>query len=355
MTFYFILLIFFFSQVLLLSFLKRYKSSYLHLNKFFLILNLILIIIFATIRSFSVGGDLATYIYFYRLVGIIKNYSLSFVSKIIGMEYGFSLLVIICNNLFNERILLLIVSLLTYIPIFHFIKKYSSNYCLSILIFLCFELYNQSFNIMRQFIAIGILLLSFQYIKKQSFLRFFMIVLLASLFHKTALIFLFFYPLYRIKKIPNYFYFIYFIFFSAFFIFGKEITDILTYILYSKYMGERSGNYGLSILINITIIISFILVQKYNGDYQSDQTFFIIMALMCLLFNVLGLQSDLFTRIMFYFKIFYIVSIPNMIDSIKNNLVKNSAFYFISCLFVIYYIHALYSSTLYGTLPYLIM
>ena len=80
-----------------------------------------------------------------------------------------------------------------------FIHRYSSNPWMSVAAFLCFGLLFNSFCFMRQYTAAMILMWALIDIKENRPLRFLILVLLASSFHLSALIFL---PFYVILKIP---------------------------------------------------------------------------------------------------------------------------------------------------------
>lgn len=91
---------------------------------------------------------------------------------------------------------------ITHVLIILFIWLYmrqSDNLCMSIFIFLFSGAFNISLNIMRQYIAIAICAYAIQYIHKKKPLNYYILVTIATLFHVTAVIFLLFYPLSKIK------------------------------------------------------------------------------------------------------------------------------------------------------------
>ena len=68
-----------------------------------------------------------------------------------------------------------------------------------LLLFITFETYTLTFGILRQAIALSISLLAFNFLDKRKPIKFILLVLFASLFHKTAAIFLLAYPFLFIK------------------------------------------------------------------------------------------------------------------------------------------------------------
>ena len=85
------------------------------------------------------------------------------------------------------------------VSIMWFIHRYSSNPWMSVAAFLCFGLLFNSFCFMRQYAATMILMWALIDIKENRPMRFVVLVLLASTFHLSALIFL---PFFLILKIP---------------------------------------------------------------------------------------------------------------------------------------------------------
>lgn len=79
------------------------------------------------------------------------------------------------------------------------IQYYSANPAISFLTILTLGLYSFTFSGLRQALALSILLYSYPYLKNKKFWRFVLVVVLASLFHSTALVFLVAYPVYQFK------------------------------------------------------------------------------------------------------------------------------------------------------------
>lgn len=79
------------------------------------------------------------------------------------------------------------------------IQYYSANPAISFLAILTLGLYGFTFSGLRQALALSILLYSYPYLKNKRFFRFALLVVLAAMFHSTALIFLVAYPVYCLK------------------------------------------------------------------------------------------------------------------------------------------------------------
>src|SRR5699024_2730314 len=120
-------------------------------------------------------------------------------------EYLSRLLVILSRN-FNKPFLFFIINsgLVLYL-IGKTIVDYSDDRWLSIVIFVTFPLfYLNSFSIVRFFTAVALVFYGFRYIEKGMLIKYAITVLIASLFHTTALIALVFYFLRYVKIKPLY-------------------------------------------------------------------------------------------------------------------------------------------------------
>lgn len=104
-------------------------------------------------------------------------------------EIGFRYLMKISSCLSdNFELCLLIIAVLSLMPYFKTIKQYSTSIALSVVI-LYLTIFTQSIFVLRQHLAMGILLLSYQHIISRNFKGFMLIFVLAFLMHQTALIF----------------------------------------------------------------------------------------------------------------------------------------------------------------------
>ena len=82
-----------------------------------------------------------------------------------------------------------IAAIFTNLAFAYTIKKNESKEFLiySLFIYICSELYFLSMNVLRQYIAIGVMLFGFEYLKKRKYLRYLIFVGIAMLFHTSAI------------------------------------------------------------------------------------------------------------------------------------------------------------------------
>lgn len=101
----------------------------------------------------------------------------------------------------NRYIFIFATTLLIYLLLYNAIKNYTTNYVFAIIIFMALMFFF-TFTYLRQILATAIVWFSVKYILDRKPIKFSLIILIAALFHNSALIFfpLYFIPLIKIKK-----------------------------------------------------------------------------------------------------------------------------------------------------------
>src|SRR5690606_19464441 len=79
------------------------------------------------------------------------------------------------------------------------IKRFSNNYILSVFIYITFGFYTFLFNGLRQGIAMAVCFLALPYLINKNKLKYFLLIVIASLFHTSAWVMLPFYFLVHMK------------------------------------------------------------------------------------------------------------------------------------------------------------
>lgn len=179
---------------------KTQKEKRIFLSLFFFV---VLCLIF-TIRSSSVGVD--TQIYYKNYISS-KNLSLQ---DIFSGNRHFELGYTIFETAFAKigcsfRLFLFFSSFIIYIPPIIFLANNSKNLRLSFILYYCFGLFTLSMSALRQSIAIGIIAIGLICLKKgdiRTYFSYFCFVILASLFHQSALIAIFL-PFFGLIKCSN--------------------------------------------------------------------------------------------------------------------------------------------------------
>ena len=181
----------------------------------------------------------------------------------------------------------------------------------------------------RQAIAMFICVIAYRYIEKRKLVPFVVCVLLAMQFHITAVIFLLAYPLSFMKFNKFNCLLISVLGIVAFFSFDAILTKVLGYVpaYYSHYTStERfsEGNIG-NILVAVIQLLFLILslFSTYRSDENNNYTksfdepaFMKNMMLVSILLSIVSIRATTLDRLYYYFWIFAIVYIPNVISGI---------------------------------------
>ncbi|MDD2971666.1 MAG: EpsG family protein [Lachnospiraceae bacterium] len=272
-------------------------------------------------------------------------------------EVGFTWLVKICSKFVHDPwFMFLLVSAIT---ITTFVKSFekSESFILSIILFFAQGMYFDSFNGIRQYIVIAIFLYSFRYIQENNLKKYMITMLIASLFHSSALIT---FPLFFFRKVKlNYIVFI--ITVGVLFVLKDRVFNIFlslmtllpksnSYIEKGTYLNYISTNlYGL--IISISVLVLYLYVYRKITEQEAG-IFQINMAYLGLIFAVCSTFLPLMDRFLYFTKAYYLLSVPYALSLIKST--KNRIF--IATLYVIFIlginIYGIVFNDWYGILPY---
>lgn len=169
-------------------------------NKLPLFCILAVMVLFAGLRSAEVGTDASGYARsFEEGRGEIEGGWLTQLTK----EAGFYYFNLFLSKLSNEYIVLFTgIALLTYTFAITAIKKETEKVAIPLFFFITLGLYTFVFNAARQGLAVAIYMLAFRYLFEKGckgFIKYCIVVLFAATFHKTVIIAL---PLYYIFRQP---------------------------------------------------------------------------------------------------------------------------------------------------------
>lgn len=157
-------------------------------NRSCLFLVFLVLFIPAALRQ-ETGNDYLRYVEFFHLASI---------DAYVPTEPGFNAVVKLIYGICGYENYLLVFAVFAALTIAFFltaIRQQSENFLFSFFLFMMFGYYFQSFNTMRYYLALSIALVSMTCWIRRHYAGFILLVVAASLFHKSALIVLVLYPL----------------------------------------------------------------------------------------------------------------------------------------------------------------
>ena len=243
-------------------------------------------------------------------------------------EWCFLLLCKILNYISSDPQLLIIVSsVLINVPVGVFIFRNSPAVELSTFLYVGLGLYTSNMNIMREAIAVSFILSAFEMLKAKRDLLFLLFVFIASGFHQTAPFLLILWPLWRLG-FNKHFIIAYGAIFVISFVFAHQISDLLALLLGRDqiYSSEFTGNNYFGALLKAllavfitAIVLNYLHVGQKRGILLSkEDQFYCHMLMFWILFSILGMQIQIFSRLCMYFSVFALVGITCALRFIQN-------------------------------------
>lgn len=333
-------------EIYLLVFLSVYFTGFVinkYCDKSFLSIYLFFVtgvlIVFMGIRDLKVGTDSGEYVSNFQNINNIKDV---FESK---FEIGFALLNLLSKQISNSYYSIFFAIGIISIPLYIYaIKAIIKEYYIGIYIYLVFGFYTFGFNGARQFMASAFCFWGYTYLLSANLYKFLIFVLIASMFHKSALLVL---PImYFYKKEIEYKNLINFSLYGLIFILLFKLNIININILiedrYTDYI--KSNNEGGGIVSSLFLLtqgfIFFKLKKIILAQKEVFNTFFniyifsFIPALINLIFST---NPSGLLRISNYFSCAAIVLWPIIFENIfgLKRIVVVSIFFIFTLFFMI--------------------
>lgn len=289
----------------------------------FVVLFLLVLWALTAFRSPEIGNDTINYIRYYNTIGETGLHGE------LELEIGYKVYCLILNSLgFGPRAFLIITATICWLGVGIYILKYSKNILFSLCLAFCFCFSNFT-NILRQDLAMVIILYVYVLFKLKKYIPSFLLLVLAGLFHNSAFCFvlIYFYKFFPKKPLT--------VFIVSAIIVLASATGLIAKILeavlpdYSNYLnGEYRGTGYLAVAVSLIRNSVFYIILYCAAKSLKDRESKIIYGngLLSLLFICFGFTVNLFSRINFYFLFPMIVDIPNSLYSGK---FKNRNFWII--------------------------
>lgn len=284
---------------------------------FFVVLQLSII---SGLRAYSVGWDTENYVLFYK-----EAASLS-ISQIIkgsfDIEKGYIIFEYLVAKISkNPSTFFLILSGIYMLMIGKLIYKFSADPIYSFILFISLGYFAFSMTALRQTLAIAVVLMSFKFLVERRFFPFLFYVLLASTFHISALVFLPAYWIARIQYTKLYGVLSFLAIPLAFLLKGKIFTLITMATGFKYEPMQTSGPIALFFLLLLVYIAAVIQIRPLLARGGRNLYFFNFL-LVGILLTTIAFIHPAALRISYFYSIFAIVLIPEIIKSFYDNKIR---------------------------------
>lgn len=293
------------------------------------------------LRHPSMGVDLQygrPYGYLWSFESIAR-YSMADLLKLKGWmnyEWGFILYNKLLSYVSTEYSWLLFISaVLSIVPVGSMIRRYSKDPVFSAIVYLALPCFLMPFSGLRQGIAIGICCISMSYIQEKKLGKFALIVIAASLFHFSSIIFALAYPLYHIR-IPKKI--------RLWMIPALAVVYAARYPLFAiasrlfKEHAVASDTGAFTLMIVFALIYLFCTVFLHDHDLESAG-FLNVFYFACIC-QCFGSVHQMAMRVGYYFMPSLAIALPNIIANMKK---PNDRKVFKSCVFLVFVAYGLYA------------
>lgn len=301
----------------------KYKQNYIYLIIFFSILALVI-----GLRGIEVGEDTASYINIAKVSSqmewkqVFQSFPQVSWSRIDYGMYGYTDLNVetmflaftklIMQFFGNAQIVLLVISIVTCFFFARFIQHNTNNkeeIYIACFIFLCESMFMNCFNGIRQMLALSIGIQSFYWIKNKEYKKSVIWIMMATLLHLSAMVYLLLIPLHMIKskkKHTGTIILICGISSALLIIFSVVIGAVFP--VYAAYFTQNYWNVSLGGTTLIWILIIYQIIRVYKNEDANDNDYFLpYIMIVYITFEIISLRISIFSRFALYFRVFVLL------------------------------------------------
>lgn len=312
----------------------------------------------AALRDYTVGTDVYTYLRRYVTFSNTEWRNIFSAADVMMFEHGFAVFNKVLSGVSdNPRFFLMVTAF--FITFSFSLKIYYNSTIpwLSFFLFITLGLFGSSMNTIRQYIALAIVLYSYDAIKENRLFRFIGLMLLASSIHTSAVIVL---PMFWIskikfnKKVITIFMITVFGMLGLAVKYGEFLFALCAPYLftYSRYIGQFSisianGAVGATI---IYLAFSVLVVAELYHSRDGARNMYIAFALMSVFLISFSFVISISARVVSYFSVMFVFSVPRAVKS--GNKVKRHYLAAICVVTFVYYLAVICRADVSSLIPY---
>lgn len=339
--------------VLVEAFAKKQITKNLRTKKTYLILVGICMTLMIGLRAYTNGsGDTRYYFNLWEYFSKMTFAEFVVYSPKLDMEFGYKVTTWVLSQFFADGQWLLFLSgAFISVSVCCFVYKNCENPVLALMVFNCLGLFNFMVQGLRQAIAMCICLWALELCKNRNLVKFVLLVVLASLFHASALVFL---PVFfiRFKKMDVKSLFLFSVLIAIVLAFLPTFFEIINIAINDSYtLDEGSSSGGIVAILIYLAIIAFALLA-YNSEDQ-EHALFVCMAVVGLMCMILRRTTNgIVERISFFYAFSQMVLVSNSVQRVSSSN-GNSKIAFNLLIFALCFGVAVYKTTYSILIPYL--
>ena len=287
------------------------------------ILSVFLILFALSACRLNVGNDYAKYVEFMHLINC---------DAYVPTEIGFNLLVKLIYGLSGYENFLLVFAVYAFVTVYGFLLamyEQSDEFPLTFFLFMCLGYYFQSFSTVRYYLALAAALYSMKFVLRRQWVRFIVLILLGSTFHKSLLVVI---PLYFLASLSwKKWQLALGMLFCTTFLFAQDFYLKVVVFLYPTYEDTEyleGGTSYINILRCLAVLIfaGLVLYMQRHAGKENEMTveddrrfwFYFYLNLGALVLYVFCSFLPIISRIGYYLTVSHILFLPMLLKRVEN-------------------------------------
>lgn len=297
-------------------------------------------------------GDTVFYIHSYET----ENFTWESVMK--GKDAGFGVYQMLLKQFSDDpQILIFVSALITNLLIVMVLYKYSRLFEISLYVFIASGMFLVSMNGMRQFLAAAILFAGTKLLEKRKWLPYFLVVLLASAFHQSALIMI---PVYFLVNRKAWTKGTFMLLAAAVLIiigFSQFQTLLFNALENTQYEGYKNFSEGganyLRVVVNAVPLAIAYFGRDRLKEINPNSDLIINMTLLGFIFMIISTQNWIFARFSIYFGLYNLILVSWIIKVFRKKDEKLIYYSLLICYFIFFYYEEVLSLNMYYSSEYI--
>lgn len=311
-------------------------------EKIVAVVGIVTFFLLAALRSERVGIDVPRYVSLYNRYAMFDFSQIREAVALDGRkDHAYFYTGWFFSRIFtNPQWWLAAIALLYFIAVGKLIYKESNQTAISLLMLIALSFFSNSLSGLRQTIAMSILVLGYPFLKERRPIPFVITVIIAGLYHQTALVFLLIYPISN-KRIGIYHIIIALAAFIIFYAFKGWLLNFLAEVLnderYQGYTGGEASQLTMSGFVIQTVCFIFALYY-YKDLTEKDKSSLALYnaSFIGWVFQIFSSFIAEFFRISMYFSIFNIILVAKAASCEKDPRSRGIVQMVVIIIFLIY-------------------
>ena len=308
-------------------------------ERFYVNICIIVLLTIVGLRSQYMGRDLPGYLNSYDIIGMRPWQWFTRFESFLNYEKGFVLWMKICHTISPKRQFFLFAC--AAISMYPFAKMFytkSRNTLLSIIVLLGTPIFPMFFSALRQGISLGIIGIAYIKIQEKKPVHFLALVIFASLFHSSALIFLLAYPVYWVK-LKKHTAIASAVFLPVLFVLRIPIFGLMTKLFYTNARPDYNDSSRYFIFLALIYIFCVIVRNRGNDHFGGLSNIFFVG---CAIQSMGGVYS-IVIRLALYYLLSMTLLIPELVKVLKEHQDRRLTAFIITVIYLAFIAFGLYS------------